>query len=144
MRIVTAVFLIVTGVAIGLAQTVGLRPGRYENTVTIQILDGAPEGAFNSPPETDMECITPAVLKDLPTQFFKPGDYKACGAADQKTGPGRLNFTMKCTGPDDKPSVLRVDMSYQPESFKSVVTMKDTAVTTVVTMSARRVGDCAK
>lgn len=144
MRIVTAVFLIVASVAIGLAQTVGLRPGRYENTVTVEFQDGAPEGAFKSPPETEMACITLAALKDLPTQFFKPDDYKACAAANQKTGPGRLNFTMKCTGPDDKPSVLRVDMTYQPESFKSVVTMKDTGVTTVVRMSARRVGDCAK
>jgi hypothetical protein len=138
------VLIVVTGVAIGLAQTVGLRPGRYANTVTVEFQDGAPEGPFKSPAETEMECITPAALKDLPTQFFKPDDYKACTVADQKTGPGRLAVTMKCTGPDDKPSELRVDMTYQPESFKSVVTMKDTAVTTIVRMSAKRVGDCAK
>ena len=63
------------------AQQVPMRPGRWQNTVQMQ-MPGMP---MQMPPQTSTRCITPEQLQRDPNSWLPSGpDGQACKISDQK------------------------------------------------------------
>jgi hypothetical protein len=125
--------LAVSGLNIGSAQAVDLRPGRYEVTMEM-----GPVG-MTEPADKDVQCITSEDLKDLPKMALQGEFAELCKVNDYKASRSKLTFTAVCEGS----LTMKVDMTFAPESFTGVMTTLDKGRTVMTTKaSAKRLGDC--
>jgi hypothetical protein len=119
------------------AQTVLLRPGRYEAIAETEI------AGRKRAPETVMQCFTADDLKDL-SKLVAGADeemMKDCVVSDRKATASRLTFNATCTNGETK-WTMSVDLAYTPDSFTAVVTSKDALNGLTLRTEGKRIGEC--
>lgn len=130
-----------SGLGASSAQTVDLRPGRYEATLEMVMM------GEKMPPEKEVQCITREDLKDLTKMMsFSLGDEfdKMCKVSDYKGTGTKVTYTSICGEGADR-LTTSVDLTFTPESFVGVMKSTGKGKTVVSSrMSAKRIGDCAK
>jgi hypothetical protein len=131
--------VLVACIAPAFAQTLTLRPGKYETTAEMDI-----PGGMKMPPHKDTQCITPEDLKDFSKAFGDPDFAKTCKVSDYKVSGNKVTFNTDCRE-DDLVMKGTTEMTFTAETFAGFMTMKDNKgrVTTIKT-SAKRIGECTK
>jgi len=116
-----------------------LRTGKYEALLKSTIM-GEPE-----PPQKDEQCLTAQDLQRLDLWLSKTqGD--TCTVSDRKATAGKITFNITCKE-DGAPVTTRAELTTARDSFAATLrTTRDAGgpVESVVTMTARRIGDCVE
>ena len=142
MRIV-AVLLTAALVPAVSAQTPTLRPGQYE-LVSEFSMAGRTGGL---PARKEQHCFTAQELQDLAASVAKGNAKQNCKVLDSKTLGSTQTFTTECENPDGTRLTSSGEVTFtSPDSYRVVVTMKRPTSPdgTTITISAKRIGDCAK
>lgn len=120
------------------AQTVNLRPGKYETTAEMDM------PGMKMPPQKDVECITPEDLKDFSKKLIDPEQAAGCKVSDYKVVGNKLTFNTDCKV-DDVRVMSSMEMTFTPESFSGVMKSRAQAGPgTTIKMNAKRIGECTK
>ena len=136
-------YLAVLG-AIGLsvpmaAQTVNIRPGKYEVTVEWNM----PEMRMPMPPQKNEECITSNEATDVKAALeaaAKTNPQLECKVSDLKWSGNTVRFTQTC-----KNGVYKSELTYGGDSFVGVSKGQDSGGRAfTVKTNAKRIGDCMK
>jgi hypothetical protein len=134
----TLTLLVVAAVTQVAAQTVNLRPGRYEITAVMDM------PGMKMPPQTNVECITPADLKDFSKKLIDPEEAKGCTVSNYKVSGNTLTFNTDCKD-DDTRVAMSTEMTFTSESFVGVMKSKDQDGRIMnIKTTAKRVGECTK
>jgi hypothetical protein len=135
--------LLVTGMVLGwalhaAAQTVNIRPGKYEVTATIDM------PGMKMAPQKDEECITAADLKDFSKKLIDPEMMQSCKVSNYKLVDNKLTFNVTCKE-DDIEMNGTTEMTFASESFTNLMVMKDNkGRVTTIKGTAKRIGECVK
>jgi uncharacterized protein DUF3617 len=120
------------------AQTVNLRPGKYETTAELDM------PGMKMPPQKEVDCITSEDLKDFSKKLIDPEQAKGCKVSDYKVVGNKLTFNTDCKD-DDVRVTSSMEMTFTPESFSGVMKSKDQAGRAMtIKTSAKRIGECTK
>jgi hypothetical protein len=120
-----------------LAQTVNLRPGKYELTLEMELA-----GLPRVPPQKVEQCLTSEKLKDMSSLMGRPNEAlgsEGCKMSDHKTSGNTVTFTTTCAGNTQSNEVTLSGDSYSGRS-KGKMAGQDFAGK----WSGKRIGDCAK
>jgi hypothetical protein len=121
-----------------LGQSLNIKPGKYETTATMEM------PGMKMAPQKNEECITAADLKDFSKKLVDPEMMQGCKISNYKIVGNKLTFDVSCKE-DDLEMSGTTEMTFGPESFTNVVTMKDNkGRVTTIKGSAKRVGECAR
>ncbi len=117
------------------AQSINLRPGRYETVVDIELPGGV------KMPMKNEDCITAADLKDGVKTFLEEmGDN--CKISDLKATGNRLTFNAVCKE-DDTTMTTTADMNFTGDSYSGLMKAKDEkGQEFTFRVSGKRLGDC--
>lgn len=135
MRSIASTLLVVTAVAFAAAaQTVNLRPGRYEITTELEM-------PAKMPTEKAVECVTTEDLKNV-TTLIGAELVQDCKASKSKITGSELAFTGACSVGGSSVFVT-MKMTFASEAFTGVMTaMENGKPMMTVRSSGRRVGVC--
>jgi hypothetical protein len=137
MRVLAILMLTTTGLSITAAQTLALRPGRYETTTSIEM------PAMKMPPEKKVECITAEDLKDVKT-FVDSELAQDCKVSDAKAAGSELTFLAACDA-GGAPLLMQMKMTFTADSFTGLMTATEKGKPVMTVRSAgKRIGECAK
>ncbi len=120
------------------AQTVNLRPGKYEVTAEMDM------PGMKMPPQKDVQCITAEDLKDLSKAMIDPEEAKNCKVSNYKVSGNKVTFDTTCEE-DGMKMTSTAELTYTRESYTGIMKSKDDKgrVITIRT-TAKRIGECAK
>lgn len=120
-----------------LAQTVNMRPGKYEVTMEMAVAE------FPVAPQKDTDCVTARDLKNLPALFVRDVEEQ-CKTSDVKLTDSTLTFNSTCDVEGVRYTSM-FELTFAPESYSGVMRMKtqDENVMTVK-LNAQRIGECGK
>lgn len=124
--------------ATALAQSIRLRPGRYE---TLTVID-MPNSPMKLPPQKDVECITAEDLRDLSKKLLDDGDQD-CKVANHRQTADRLQFSAACVAGGQSYTVS-MDVTFTPDSFSGQITSDNKEYPMTASTSGKRIGDCTK
>ncbi len=135
---ILAPLAIVALALLAVAQTVNLRPGKYEVTAEMDM------PGMKMAPQKDVQCITAEDLKDLSKALIDPEEAKNCKVSNYKVSGNKVTFNTTCEEEGVK-MASTTELTYTRESFTGVMKSKDDAgrVMTIRT-TAKRIGECAK
>jgi hypothetical protein len=135
--IVFTLFVVAAGTLTALAQTVSLRPGKYETTAEMDF------SGMKMQPEKDTQCITPDDLKDFSKLVMDP-EQSGCKASGHKFTANKVTFETE-RKEDDLQMAGTVEMTFTADSFTGLMTMKDNkGRTTSIKTTAKRTGECTR
>ncbi len=131
------------------AQTLGLQPGLYEFTSTMD-MQLPPDVAAKMPPQAlammqkpnvSQHCITQADLDHVSQQISSgQGNQQNCQVTERSISGNQMKFTTQCPH-----ATSHFEGSFASQSFEGVmVATTEKGRTITVKMSAHRIGDCAK
>jgi Protein of unknown function (DUF3617) len=131
------------------AQTLGLRPGLYEFTSTMD-MQLPPDMAARMPPQAlammqkpnvSQHCITQADVDHVSQQIAQGrSNQQSCQVTDRSVSGGQVKFTTQCGQ-----HVAHFEGTFASDSFQgTMVSTSDRGQTVTVKMSAHRIGDCSK
>jgi len=144
-------FALAGGIALTLslglfADTLSLRPGKYEKTS-----EWAMPGRPSRPPKKDSVCLNERDVKDLGGTVTNLREM-TCKDSEHKVAGATTTFTRTCNGTDG--STFEVDLAMtvdSPESYRGVATFKKVSGGPMKslegatnTTTAERSGDCTK
>lgn len=125
------------------AQTVNLRPGKYETTAEMDM------PGMKMPPLKDVQCITAEDLKDLSKAMIEkamtdPEEAINCKVSNYKVTGNKVTFDTTCEE-DGMKITSTSELTYTRESYTGIMKSKDDKgrVTTIRT-TAKRIGECGK
>ena len=132
------------------AQVPSLKPGQYEIVSEF----AAPGGSDKMPPRKDQRCFTEKDVESVARMVGGRGGAEGgCHVVSSKTTGSTVTFTTECPSPDGRGGMTmtgKVDF-LSSESYHAVVDMKMTGERGApgfsganVTMTAKRIGACAK
>ena len=137
-RCVVAVGVALACAPCAFAQTVNIRPGKYEVSATMDM------PGMKMAPQKDEECITAADLKDFSKKLLDPEMMEGCKVSNYKVVDNKLTFNLSCKE-DDLEMSGTTEMTFASESFTNLVTMKDNkGRVTTIKGTAKRIGECTK
>ncbi|MGO9802241.1 MAG: DUF3617 domain-containing protein [Steroidobacteraceae bacterium] len=132
------------------AQTLGLTPGMYEFTSTMD-MQLPPDVAAKMPPQAlammqkpnvSQHCISQADVDHVSQQISqgKSGQQQNCQVTERSVSGGQLKFTTQCAH-----NTAHFEGSFAADSFEGVmVSTSDKGQTVTIKMKAHRIGDCSK
>jgi Protein of unknown function (DUF3617) len=132
---------------VALAQSPGLKPGKYEIASEISM------AGRTMPPRKDEACYTTDDVKDLSRTLVKDDQKRHCTVSNSKVSGTALSFTKSCTSAEGLTMTYTGDVMFtSAESYRAVVTMKDSSGRatnpmlrgSTITTTAKRIGECAK
>ncbi len=130
------------------AQTVNLKPGKYELVSTSQVtlppamVKGLPPGYLErlQKPRTRQQCIADTDLAKLSKQLSEERNDASCRMTAHTVTGKEVKFVMQC-----QRATSHFEGTFSSDSFKAVINSKtDQGQTIRSSMTGRRVGDCAK
>ena len=132
------VLVLTVAVLPGVAQTVNMRPGKYETTAKIDL------AGMKMEPQKQVECITADDLKDMSKALLDPEFTAGCKVTSSKVVGNKMTFDTDCQE-DDLRMTGVTEMTFASESFSAIMTMKDNkGRVTKIETTAKRIGECAK
>lgn len=143
-----AMAAVVSGIGLA-AQSAVMRPGKYEATAEMA-LGGR---AMKMPPQKVTLCITPADLKDWSRNIVKTSEGVTCKLSEYKPDGPVLTFARECTSSSGRRTTYTGEVTFRPpDSYQAVVHVNSAGGdesnallrNSVITTTARRVGDCMK
>lgn len=135
-RTIAIAGLIAAGIP-ALAQTPVLRPGKYAQTVDMEM------GGQKMPQMKQEQCITAADLKDMSKGMMPKEMTDACKVSDLKQGANKLTFTATCNQ-GGVASTSSFEMNFTADSYDGFIKSKTQMGEMTMKMAAKRVGDCTK
>jgi Protein of unknown function (DUF3617) len=128
---------------LGLSWTVGaqgqspMREGSWEVSMKINIpgMEGAP--AFKQ-----TQCVTAAMLKD-PSSAMPSGPGGDCKISDYKLADNVATYKLACTQPAPVNAVGELRYT-GPDAYTGTLTMDMSGQNLVLSIDAKRIGDCSK
>jgi len=143
LRLMTAATVLALGVMTtmtfsGATQTAELHPGRYDASMQITIMGEA------EPPEKDEQCLTADDVKRL-DRWLAATQGDTCTVSDRKVDAGTVTFSIICKE-DGSVLTTRAELTTARDSFKAILKTTEDAgvpVQSVITITAKRIGDCA-
>jgi len=144
-------FALAAGIALTLslglaADTLSLRPGKYEKTS-----EWTTPGRPSRQPKKDSVCLNDRDVKDLGGTVTNPREM-TCKDSEHKVAGATTTFTRTCSGSDG--TTFEVDLAMtvdSPESYRGVATFKKVSGGPMKslegatnTTTAKRSGDCTK
>jgi hypothetical protein len=121
-----------------LAQTQSpMRPGNWQVSMKMNI-----PGMGDMPPMTQMQCVTPAMLKDPEGAVPKGPDGSDCKMSDYKFTSNTATYKLTCT----KPTAMTMvgEMKYSgTDAYAGTVTMDAGGQKMMMNFDAKRIGECA-
>jgi hypothetical protein len=146
-----AVLAAATGLSFALyAQTLGLQPGLYEFTSTMD-MQLPPDMAAKMPPQAlammqkpnvAQHCITQADVDHVSQQISQGhgNQPQNCQVTERSVSGGQLKFTTQCAH-----NTAHFEGSFASDSFEgTMVSTSDRGQTVTIKMKAHRIGACSK
>jgi len=130
------------------AQTVNLKPGKYELVSSSQValppamVKGLPPGYLErlQKPRTRQQCIADTDLAKLSKQLSEERNDASCRMTAHTVTGKEVKFVMQC-----QRATAHFEGTFSSDSFKAVINSRtDQGQTIRSSMTGRRVGDCAK
>jgi hypothetical protein len=119
------------------AQSINLRPGRYETVVDIELPNG------QKMPMKNTDCITAADLKDGVKTFLEEMGEN-CKISGLKATGNQMRFNATCTD-DDVTMTTTAEMTFAGDAFSGLFKAKDDkGQQFTFKMSGKRLGDCTQ
>jgi uncharacterized protein DUF3617 len=147
----TAVLAAALGVSFALhAQSLGLRPGLYEFTITADV-QLPPDVAAKMPPQAlammqkpnvSQHCISQGDIDHVSQQISqgRSNQPQSCKVTEHSISGGEVKFTTQC-----EHNVARFEGSFAGDSFRgTMVSSSDRGREVTAKIVAHRVGDCSK
>ena len=138
-RLTVVLTLLALG-AVGLIAQGGMRPGRWETTMQMEMA-GSP---VQMPPMKQTRCVTPAEAKDPSSlQSGLPGGRGGkndCKVSDQKMSGNTMSWKIACTSPDAMTGTG--EMTFADDSYTGTMKMNMTQGAMSMKMEGKRLGDC--
>jgi hypothetical protein len=147
----SALFAAATGLSFALyAQTLGLSPGMYEFTSTMD-MQLPPDMAAKLPPQAlammqkpnvTQHCISQSDVDHVSQQIAQgqSNQPQSCQITEHSVSGGQVKFTSQCAK-----RVAHFEGTFASDSFQgTMVSTSDKGQTVTVKMSAHRIGDCSK
>jgi hypothetical protein len=139
----TSKLIVVLGIlavgAISLVAQSGIRPGRWETSVQMEMA-GSP---VQMPPMKSTRCVTPDEAKDPSLLQSGPpggrGGKSDCKASDQKTSGNTVSWKMTCTSP---PMTGTGEMTFSDNSYTGTMKMNSAQGAMSMKLEGKRLGDC--
>jgi hypothetical protein len=118
------------------AQSINLRPGRYETVVEMTMPNGT------KMPIKDTDCLTAADLKDVSKTFLEDLGSD-CKISNLKNTGKQMSFTATCKE-DAGTMTMTADMTFSGDSYSSTIKSKTGKGETFdITMTGKRLGECS-
>ena len=138
-RLTVVVTLLAFG-AVSLIAQGGMRPGRWETTVQMEMA-GSP---VQMPPMKQTRCVTPAEAKDPSLLQSGPpggrGGKNDCKVSDQKMSGNTMSWKIACTSPDAMTGTG--EMTFADDSYTGTMKMNMAQGAMSMKMEGKRLGDC--
>jgi hypothetical protein len=132
------VLLFMAAATVVAAQSVTLRPGRYETNAVMDM------PGMKIAPVKDFDCITQADLKDFSKKLIDPDQAKGCKVSNYKVIGNLLTFNTDCKDGDTRVA-MSTEMTFTADSYTGVLKSKDQDGRVMnIKMTAKRVGECTK
>jgi hypothetical protein len=135
----TVVLTLLAFGAVGLIAQGGMRPGRWETTMQMEMA-GSP---VQMPPMKQTRCVTPAEAKDPSTLSGPPGGRGGkndCKVSDQKMSGSTISWKIACTSPDAMTGTG--EMTFGDDSYTGTMKMNMAQGAMSMKMEGKRLGDC--
>jgi len=136
----TVVLTLLAFGAVGLIAQGGMRPGRWETTVQMEMA-GSP---VQMPPMKQTRCVTPAEAKDPSLLQSGPpggrGGKNDCKVSDQKMSGNTMSWKIACTSPDAMTGTG--EMTFADDSYTGTMKMNMAQGAMSMKMEGKRLGDC--
>ena len=120
------------------AQTVNLRPGKYEVTAEMH---GATMPMIA--PQKDSQCITAEDLKDLSKAMMKGEEAENCKVSDYKVSGNKVTFNTTCVE-DGERYTMSSEMTFAGDSYTGLMKSNHPEFAMTIKTTAKRVGDCVQ
>jgi hypothetical protein len=126
-----------------------LRPGQYELVSEIALLGRADK----APPRKELHCYTPDELRTLANIIVRKQATQDCKVLSSNVVGSTMKVTTECAIGDGNSLTSSAEVQFtSAESFHAVVTMKQIGGRaanpimggSTITITAKRIGDCAK
>jgi len=131
------------------AQTPRLRPGQYEKQIELTM-----KGRGSRPPRKELQCVTADDIKDFSRNLGGRPKEQNCAVSDYKQTSSAVSYTQTCTTPDGSVTMNATITFPSDETFRAVVETSSTGGRasaasplyqgSTITVTAKRIGDCAK
>lgn len=122
------------------AQSNPMRPGNWEVTALMSM------GGKQMPPMTSARCITAEDLKQADKNGLPgggPGGPQGnCSVSDYKVAGSNVSWKMACTG--QMAMTGEAQMQFKGDTYTGTMTMTMAQGSMAMSMSGKRLGDCAK
>lgn len=122
------------------AQSNPMRPGNWEVTAQMSM------GGQPMPPMTSARCITAEDLKQSEKNGLPgggPGGPQGnCSVSDYKVAGSNVSWKMACTG--QIAMTGEAQMQFKGDAYTGTMTMTMAQGSMVMSMTGKRLGDCAK
>ena len=120
------------------AQQAGLmRPGRWQNTVQMQ-MPGMP---MQMPPQIATRCITAEQLQRDPNSWVPSGpDGQACKISDQKIVRNTVTWKVACTG--QMAMTGEGELTFMEDTYDGTLKASMSLGDMTMKLSGKRLGDC--
>jgi hypothetical protein len=139
-KVIVAFALLTAGATALLAQN-GMRPGRWETSVQMEMA-GSP---VQMPPMKSTRCVTPDEAKDPSLLQSGPpagrGGKSDCKASDQKASGNTVSWKMTCSTP---PMTGTAEMTFGDDSYTGTMKMNSAQGAMTMKLEGKRLGDCTK
>jgi len=128
------------------AQAANMRPGQYEITSEMAM---AGRG-MKTPPRKDVTCVTAEMMRDWSSNLVKTSGGVTCKVAEYKATGNTLAFVRQCATDQGKTTTYKGDVTFAPpDTYDAVIAIAGSDGASplngaTITMTAKRVGDCAK
>ena len=136
----TVVLTLLAFGAVGLIAQGGMRPGRWETTMQMEMA-GSP---VQMPPMKQTRCVTPAEAKDPSLLQSGPpggrGGKNDCKVSDQKMSGNTMSWKIACTSPDAMTGTG--EMTFADDSYTGTMMMNMAQGAMSMKMEGKRLGDC--
>jgi hypothetical protein len=111
-----------------------MREGNWE------ILSKMNMPGMNMPAQKQVRCITAAMIKDPQSAIEKPPGSEGCKMSDYKLSGDTTTYKMACTQP---PATMTGEVKHlSPEAYTAKITMDMSGQSMLITVDAKRIGDC--
>jgi hypothetical protein len=121
------------------AQQGPMRPGRWQNTVQMQ-MPGMP---MQMPPQTTTRCITAEQLQRDPNSWVPSGpDGQACKISDQKIVRNTVTWKVACTG--QMAMTGEGELTFMEDTYAGTLKASTPAGEMTMKLSGKRLMDCTQ
>jgi len=116
-----------------------MRPGRWQNTVQMQ-MPGMP---MQMPPQTTTRCVTAEQLARDPNSWIPSGpDGSACKISDQKVVGNKVTWKVACTG--QMAMTGDGELTFMEDSYEGTLMASTAMGGMTMKLSGKRLMDCTQ